>query len=117
MIFAFECGPQIVPIGGMRVMFVRNGVVAPLSKQRRTLTMLLATAAMLGASGGPTRAGDEASRDACRNALDEARAHRLERIDPSYLIKNKPVAPPRRARKKKAKGQQLVTPQDSSSSR
>jgi hypothetical protein len=56
-------------------------------------------------------------RNACRNALDDARAFRLERIDPSYLIKNKPVAAPRRARKKPVKAQQLVTPQDTSSSR
>lgn len=39
-------------------------------------------------------------RDACRTALDQARERRLERIDPSYIIKNKPVAPPRRVRKK-----------------
>jgi hypothetical protein len=39
-------------------------------------------------------------RDACRTALDQARERRLERIDPSYIIKNKPVAPPRRTRKK-----------------
>jgi hypothetical protein len=38
-------------------------------------------------------------RDACRFELDSARAHRLERIDPSYIIKNKPVAPPRRRRR------------------
>jgi hypothetical protein len=38
-------------------------------------------------------------RDACRLELDSARAHRLERIDPSYIIKNKPVAPPRRRRR------------------
>ncbi len=38
-------------------------------------------------------------RDACRGALDQAREHRLERIDPSYIIKNKPAAPPRRKRK------------------
>ena len=38
-------------------------------------------------------------RDACRLELDSARAHRLERIAPSYLIKNKPVAPPRRRRR------------------
>jgi len=37
-------------------------------------------------------------RDACRSALDEARERRLERIDPAYIIKNKPVAPPRRRR-------------------
>jgi hypothetical protein len=38
-------------------------------------------------------------RDACRLELDSARVHRLERIDPSYIIKNKPVAPPRRRRR------------------
>jgi hypothetical protein len=38
-------------------------------------------------------------RDACRTVLDEARERRLERIDPSYIIKNKPKAPPRRARR------------------
>lgn len=37
-------------------------------------------------------------RDACRTALDEAHERRLERIDPAYIIKNKPVAPPRRRR-------------------
>ena len=56
-------------------------------------------------------------RDACHTALDEARAIRLERIDPSYLIKNKPIAPPRRVRRKPAKAQQLVTPHDTSSPR
>jgi hypothetical protein len=39
-------------------------------------------------------------RDSCHTTLDQARERRLERIDPSYIIKNKPVAPPRRARKK-----------------
>jgi len=38
-------------------------------------------------------------RDACVAALDRAREYRLERIDPAYLIKNKPVAPPRRRRR------------------
>ncbi len=38
-------------------------------------------------------------RDACRTALDQARERRLERIDPSYIIKNKPVSPPRRRRR------------------
>lgn len=55
-------------------------------------------------------------RDACRAALDQARERRLERIDPAYIVKNKPVAPPRRARRKPAKAQQLVTPHDTSSS-
>ncbi len=37
-------------------------------------------------------------RDACRVALDVARERRLERIDPSYIIKNRPVVAPRRRR-------------------
>jgi hypothetical protein len=41
-----------------------------------------------------------ATRDACRAALDEARDRRLERISPAYIIKNKPVAPRRRTRKR-----------------
>jgi hypothetical protein len=36
------------------------------------------------------------ARSACRAALDEAKDRRLERINPGYLIKNKPVAPKRR---------------------
>lgn len=61
-------------------------------------------------------------RDDCRTALDEARERRLERIDPSYIVKNKPVAPPRRVRKRPVKAQPLkaqpqVTPPDTSSSR
>ena len=56
------------------------------------------------------------TRDACRKALDDARDERLARINPSYIIKNKPVAPPRRPRKRPAKPRQLVTPQDTSSS-
>ena len=56
------------------------------------------------------------TRDACRAALDEARDRRLERINPSYIVKNKPVAPPRRPRKKAVKPPQTVTPQDTSSS-
>ncbi|HEY3114206.1 MAG TPA: hypothetical protein VGJ62_11015 [Gemmatimonadaceae bacterium] len=57
-----------------------------------------------------------ASRDACRLALDEARERRLERINPSYIVKNKPVVPPRRVRKKMPKPRQVVTPQDTTSS-
>lgn len=38
-------------------------------------------------------------RDDCRGTLDHARSRRLERIDPSYIIKNKPVAPPRGRRR------------------
>ena len=58
-----------------------------------------------------------AARDACRAALDDARDRRLERISPSYVVKNKPVAPPRRVRRKVIKPPQPVTPQDTSSSR
>jgi hypothetical protein len=38
-------------------------------------------------------------RDACRVVLDQARERRLERIDPAYVIKNKPPAPTRRSRR------------------
>jgi hypothetical protein len=38
------------------------------------------------------------ARDSCRAELDSARKHRLERIDPSYIKKNKPVPQPRRRR-------------------
>jgi hypothetical protein len=56
------------------------------------------------------------TRDACRAALDDARDQRLERINPSYIVKNKPVAPARRPRKKAVKPPQAVTPKDTSSS-
>jgi hypothetical protein len=56
------------------------------------------------------------ARDACRAALDDARVHRLERINPSYVVKNKPVVPPRRPRKRPVKKPQPVAPQDTSSS-
>ena len=56
-------------------------------------------------------------RDACGSTLADARDRRLERINPAYLIKNKPTPAPRRARKKVAKPKQTVTPQDTSSSR
>lgn len=58
-----------------------------------------------------------ATRNACRVALDEGRDRRLERINPAYIVKNKPVAPRRRPGKKAAKPRQAVTPQDSSPSR
>ena len=58
-----------------------------------------------------------AARDTCSAALADARDRRLERINPAYLIKNKPTPPPRRARKKAVKPKQTVTPQDTSSSR
>jgi hypothetical protein len=61
---------------------------------------------------------------ACRAALDDSREHRLERINPSYVVKNKPVVPTRRPRKKAARPAQpaphkdtTVTPKDTSSSR
>jgi len=57
-----------------------------------------------------------AARDSCRIALDDARDRRLERINPGYLVKNKPASPPRRVRRKVAKPKQAVTPQDTSSS-
>ena len=56
------------------------------------------------------------TRDVCRKALDDAREERLARINPSYIVKNKPVAPPRRTRKRPAKPRQVVAPQDTSSS-
>lgn len=57
-------------------------------------------------------------RDACRSALDEARDRRLERIDPAYIIRNKPAIAPRRPRKRPTQAQpQVVTPHDTSSSR
>jgi hypothetical protein len=63
-----------------------------------------------------------ATRAACHAALDDSRERRLERINPSYLAKNNPVAPPRPARKKPVKPavphkDTTVTPKDSSSSR
>ena len=38
-------------------------------------------------------------RDACVAALDRAREYRLERIDPGYIVKNRPVESPRRRRR------------------
>jgi hypothetical protein len=35
----------------------------------------------------------------CRITLDSARSRRLDRINPAYIIKNKPVAPGRRSRR------------------
>jgi hypothetical protein len=63
-----------------------------------------------------------ATRAACHTALDDSRERRLERINPSYIVKNKPAAPPRRARKKTvkppvARKDTPVTPKDTSSSR
>jgi hypothetical protein len=55
------------------------------------------------------------TRDDCRTALDDARDRRLERINPSYIVKNKPVAPPRRPSRVAAKRPKPVTPQDAAS--
>jgi hypothetical protein len=58
-------------------------------------------------------------RDSCRAALDTARSYKLERIDPAYIVKNKPVAPaprPRRRTTKAAAPPKAVTPKDTSSS-
>lgn len=57
------------------------------------------------------------TRDACRTALDDARDERLARINPAYIVKNKPVRPPQRVRRRPAKPRQVVTPQDTSSSK
>jgi len=57
-----------------------------------------------------------ATRDSCRAALDDARERRLERINPSYIVKNKPVAPPRRVvRKRVAVKPKTVVPKDTGS--
>jgi hypothetical protein len=63
-----------------------------------------------------------ARRAACHAALDDSRERRLERINPSYIVKNKPIAPPRRPPKKTVKPpvapkDTTVTPKDTSSSR
>jgi len=55
-------------------------------------------------------------RDACTVALDTARADKLARIDPAYLVKNKPVPPPRAPRKRVPKVVKPVTPPDTGSS-
>ena len=58
-------------------------------------------------------------RDACRAALDTARNYKLERINPAYLIKNKPVTVAPRPRKRVAKPApkpKPVTTRDTSSS-
>ena len=56
-------------------------------------------------------------RDSCGVALADARDRRLARINPAYLIKNKPTPAPRRVRKRLVRPKQTVTPQDTSSSR
>jgi hypothetical protein len=55
-------------------------------------------------------------RDACRAALDTARTDKLARINPAYIVKNKPAAPPARPKKRPRKPAQPVAPPDTSSS-
>jgi hypothetical protein len=55
-------------------------------------------------------------RDACRAALDTARNEKLARINPAYIVKNKPAAPAPRPRKRPVKKAQPVTPPDTGSS-
>jgi hypothetical protein len=58
-------------------------------------------------------------RDTCRAALDTARNYKLERVNPAYVIKNKPVTATPRPRKRAAKPAPTpkpVTPTDTSSS-
>jgi hypothetical protein len=56
------------------------------------------------------------TRDTCRAALDTARDEKLTRINPAYIVKNKPAAPPPRPKKRPRKPAQPVTPPDTSSS-
>lgn len=56
------------------------------------------------------------NRDRCRAALDTARSDKLARINPAYLVKNRPAAPASRPRKLPKKPAQPVTPVDTSSS-
>ena len=56
------------------------------------------------------------SREACRAALDTARNDKLSRINPAYIVKNKPVAPASRLRKRAKQPAQPVTRPDTSSS-
>lgn len=55
-------------------------------------------------------------RDACRAALDTARNEKLARINPAYIVKNKPAAPAPRPKKRPRKQAQPVTPPDTGSS-
>ena len=56
------------------------------------------------------------TRDRCRAALDTARDEKLTRINPAYVIKNKPAAPPRAPKRRPKKPAQPVTRRDTSSS-
>jgi hypothetical protein len=71
----------------------------------------------IAALGRVTTPSLSAGRAACHTALDEARDRRLERINPSYIVKNTPVAPPHRARPKAVKPAQPVTPKDTTVTR
>jgi len=69
----------------------------------------------IGALARVRTASLSATRDSCRAALDDARERRLERINPSYIVKNKPVAPPRRVVRKKAAVKPKTVPKDTAS--
>jgi hypothetical protein len=57
------------------------------------------------------------SRDACRVALDTARNDKLARINPAYVVKNKPALPASpRPKKRPSPPAQPVTPPDTGSS-
>jgi hypothetical protein len=56
------------------------------------------------------------TRDRCRAALDTALNEKLTRINPAYVVKNKPAPPPPRPKKRPKKPAQPVTPPDTSSS-
>ncbi len=71
----------------------------------------------ISALGRVNRASLISRRNACRAALDQARDRRLERVNPSYVVKNKPPTPPRRRPRKRAPAPaQRVTPKDTASS-
>jgi hypothetical protein len=55
-------------------------------------------------------------RDTCRAALDTARNEKLTRINPAYIVKNKPAAPPPPPKRRPKKQAQPVTPSDTGSS-
>lgn len=55
-------------------------------------------------------------RDACRAALDTARNEKLTRVNPAYIVKNKPAAPAPPPKKRPKKRAQPVTLPDTGSS-
>jgi hypothetical protein len=55
-------------------------------------------------------------RDTCRAALDTARNEKLARINPAYIVKNKPAALPPAPKRRPRKQAEPVTPPDTSSS-